>query len=80
MTQTNAVGTKEITIKDFVDAAIRLEENYGLPIKEFRIHPDDWAVLKKQIKPFEVLNSVRHGQQISLHGMRLVIDEKAERL
>lgn len=81
MTQTNGTPAPELTLKDIIDAAEQLKRDYRTPpAVEYRIHPDDWAVLKKQIKPFLLFDSTVGVLPTTLFGMRIVLDETAERL
>lgn len=51
---------------------------FGKPLRELRIHPDDYQELKREAQSF--LTSRTSGKTDGLYGVRLLQDENAERL
>jgi len=81
MTQTNGMAQEIPTLAAMRDAVEKIErDTYKVPT-EYKIHPDDWAELRTQLKPQEVTyhsNDPLRGPDV--FGLRIVLDYSAERL
>jgi hypothetical protein len=64
---------------DSMRLAIEQAEKLGTPRREYRLHPDDYKALRGQCEPRLQINAApwAPGQ---FAGVRIVEDEKAERL
>jgi hypothetical protein len=77
--QTNGTGNGlPPNINDMWNAVQRLKNMSPTPPCEFKLHPDDYAELKRQAAPY--LQHPMPGVPDSFSGLRIVVDATAERL
>ena len=77
--QTNGTGDgMPPNINDMWNAVQRLKDMSPVPPKEFKLHPDDYAELKRQAEPY--LLHPMPGVPDRFAGLKIVVDATAERL
>ena len=81
MTQTNGMAQEMPTLAAMLEAVRKIERESYKVQTEYKVHPDDWAELRMQLKPHMVTypnNDPLRGPEI--FGLRIVLDYSAERL
>jgi hypothetical protein len=79
MTQTNGTERKMPTLDAMIETVKRIERETGRPATEYKMHPDDYAALRMQLKPsMYAANAPTRPPEI--YGLRIVLDCSAERL
>lgn len=69
-------------IDSMLEAIETIKRETGLPAPEYRMHPDDLAELRKEIKPmtFGEFGELSLAGRETMFGMRIILDSAAERL
>ncbi len=64
---------------DRMRAALESARGIGAPLKEYRLHPDDYEALRKQCEPLLQYDAAP-GSADSFAGVKIIQDDDAERL
>ncbi len=79
MTQTNGTAQKMPTLDAMIETVKRIEREIGRPVTEYKIHPDDYDALRRQLEP-GMWAAAAPYRPPEIFGLRIVLDFSAERL
>lgn len=80
MTETNAMEQEKPTLTAMIETVRKLKREGYKVQREYKIHPDDFAALRKQVQVEPHMVEIEPNRPAEIFGLRVVLDYSAERL